>query len=72
MKHPILELMKIMFFMAVTFSIGIVISIWLITRESIPLDVYVECGIIGAIVGLWGGVGTWLIFYLQIRRRYRK
>ncbi|RPD94080.1 hypothetical protein BBB56_21785 [Candidatus Pantoea deserta] len=72
MKHPILELMKIMFFMAVTFSIGIVISIWLITRESIPLDVYVEYGIIGAIVGLWGGAGTWLIFYLQIRRRYRK
>jgi hypothetical protein len=72
MKYPILELVKLMFILAFTFSIGIVVSIWLITRESIPLDVYVKYGIIGAIVGLWGGAGTWLIFYLQIRRRYRK
>jgi len=72
MKHHILELIKLMFILVVTFSIGIVVSIWLITRESIPLYVYVKYGVIGAIVGLWGGAGTWLIFYLQIRRRYRK
>jgi len=52
MKHHILELIKLMFILAVTFSIGIVVSIWLITRESIPLDVYVKYVVIGAIVGL--------------------
>ncbi|MGD9424033.1 hypothetical protein ACLHDD_02400 [Pantoea sp. NSTU24] len=72
MKKTLLELVKLMIILAVTFLMGMVISIWLITREPIPLDVYVKYGIIGAIVGLWGGAGTWLIFYLQRRRRSRK
>ena len=72
MKHPILELIKLIFILAVTFSIGMVVSIWLITSESIFLEVYVKYEIIGAFVGGVGGVGTWLIFYLQIRRRSHK
>lgn len=72
MKHPILELIKLMFILAVTFSIGMVFSIWLITRESIPLDLYIKYGMIGAIAGLWAGGGAWLIFYLQIRKNFRK
>ena len=31
------------------------VSIWLIAREPIPSEVYVKYGIIGAVVGLWGG-----------------
>lgn len=72
MKNPILELVKLMFILSVTFSIGMVVSIWLITRQSVPLDVYVKYGVIGAVVGLWGGAGAWLILYLQIRRSFRK
>ena len=72
MKHPLFELIKLMFILAVTFSIGMVVSIWLITREPISLEVYIKYGVIGAIVGLWGGAGAWLIFYLQIRRYFRK
>ncbi|WP_338457892.1 hypothetical protein [Pantoea sp. Nvir] len=56
MKHPILELIKLIFILAVTFSIGMVVSIWLITRESIPLEVYVKYGVIGAFVGGWEGL----------------
>ncbi len=44
-----------MFILAVTFSIGMVVSIWLITGESLPLEIYIKYGVIGAIVGLWGG-----------------
>ncbi|MDN8543926.1 hypothetical protein AB6T85_03665 [Erwinia sp. ACCC 02193] len=72
MKHPLLELIKLMFILAVTFSLGMVVSIWLITPEPISQEVYIKYGVIGAIVGLWGGAGTWLILYLQIRRHSRK
>ena len=72
MKHPLLELIKLMFILAVPFSIGMVVCIWVITRDPISLEVYIKYGMIGAIGGLWGGAGTWLIFYLQIRRHFRK
>lgn len=72
MKHPLLELIKLMFTVVVTFSVGTVVSIWLITRESISLELYIKYGAIGGIVGLWGGAGAWLMFYLQIRRRFHK
>lgn len=72
MKNHLLLLIKLLLISLATCSIGIVVSIWLIAREPIPSEVYVKYGIIGAVVGLWGGAGTWLLFYLQIRKYIRK
>ncbi|EEV5568440.1 hypothetical protein PU33_21650 [Escherichia coli] len=72
MKKYLLLLIKLLLISIATCSIGIVVSIWLIAREPIPFEVYVKYGIIGAVVGLWGGAGIWLQLYLQMRRYYRK
>jgi hypothetical protein len=72
MKHPLLELIKLIFIFAATCSIGMAVSIWLITRDPISPIEYVRYGIIGAIGGVWIGVGVWFVFYLQIRRYNRK
>lgn len=72
MNHPLLELIKLVFIFAATCSIGMVASIWLITRNPIDLDVYIKYGCIGAAVGVWIGAGIWLLFYLQVRRHFRK
>lgn len=72
MKKHLLLLIKLLLISIATCSIGIVVSIWLIAREPIPSEVYVKYGIIGAVVGLWGGAGIWLQLYLQMRRYYRK
>lgn len=72
MKYPLLEFVKLIFIFAVTCSIGMVVSIWLITQESIPPIEYVKYGAIGAIGGVWVGAGVWFVFYLQIRRYKRK
>ncbi len=72
MKKHLLLLIKLLLISIAICSIGIVVSIWLIAREPIPSEVYVKYGIIGAVVGLWGGAGIWLQLYLQMRRYYRK
>lgn len=72
MKHPLLSLIKLIFTFAVALSIGMVVSVWLITKSNIPFAVYVKYGIIGAIGGVWIGAGAWFVFYLQIRKYLRK
>jgi len=72
MNRPILELIKLILIFSATCSIGMVVSIWLITRNPIALTVYIKYGCIGAAVGVWIGAGIWLLFYLQVRRHFRK
>lgn len=72
MKYPLLELNKVMLIFAVTCSTGIALTIWLITKNPIPLAIYIKYGCIGAIVGVWIGAGTGLLFFLQIRRHFHK
>lgn len=72
MKHPLLELVKLIFILSVTFSIGIVASTWLIIKGDIPFSEYILAGKIGAFVGAWGGAGIWLLLYLQVRKYNRK
>lgn len=72
MKHPLLELIKLMLIFAVICSVGMVVTIWLITRNPVALVIYIKYGCIGAIVGIWIGAGIWLLFYMQIRRHFRK
>ena len=72
MKHPILELIKLVFILAVTFSIGMVASTWLISKGDVPFSEYILAGKIGAIVGVWGGAGVWLLLYLQVLKYNRK
>lgn len=56
MKYHLLTLIKLVLLSTFTCSFSIVVSIWLITRESIPSEVYIKYGVIGALVGLWGGL----------------
>lgn len=72
MKNHLLLLVKLLLISIATCSVGIVVSIWLIAREPIPSEVYVKYGVIGAVVGVWGGAGVWLLLYLQVRRYNRK
>ena len=72
MKHPLLDFIKLIFIFAATCSIGMVVNIWLITRNPVALAAYIKYGCIGAAVGIWIGAGIWLLFYLQVRRHFRK
>ncbi len=53
MNRPLLELIKLIFIFSATCSIGMVVSLWLITRNPIALTVYIKYGCIGAAVGVW-------------------
>ncbi|HAP0151071.1 TPA: hypothetical protein IRP92_005251 [Escherichia coli] len=68
MKHPLLELIKLMFIFAITCSIGMVASTWLIIKEDIPFSEYILAGKIGTIVGMWGGAGIWFLYWLNSRK----
>ncbi|EOF6097041.1 hypothetical protein ACK1FP_004557 [Salmonella enterica] len=72
MNRPLLELIKLMFIFSATCSIGMVASTWLICKGEVPFSEYVLAGKIGAIVGVWGGAGVWLLLYLQVRKYNRK
>lgn len=68
MKHPLVELIKLIFILAITFSIGMVASTWLVVKGDTPFSEYILAGKIGAIVGAWAGAGIWLLLYLQARK----
>lgn len=72
MKYLLLTFIKLIFIFSIVCSIGMVASIWFITREPVALSEYLEYGGVGAIGGVWIGAGIWFVFYLQVRKYNRK
>lgn len=66
----ILALIYFILICSATCSVSLVFCTWLVPRGEIPLKVYIEAGVIGAVVGCWGGAGIWLMYFLEVRKHH--